>query len=221
KKSAQIREILISESAWEEMTCLFAPSLVLHSSSSYGMDAGYRVRSAASGLGWNTALRIEDIAYAGVYIANGNAGINASLGSFVDASSNAVGFRFQGLNSIYSMLWRYNSSTVYPAALTPYGFHMKGGRTSSSAVSGTTVTLDYSSYYVNNNTAAFSLALPSINLVAGQEIEFYIFGTNTVTVTCSSGSVNVNGASSYSFTPTKTHTRAVARWDGSAWYFFS
>ncbi|MGK1702855.1 hypothetical protein ACR912_28905, partial [Klebsiella pneumoniae] len=24
---AQIREILISESAWEEMTCLFAPSL--------------------------------------------------------------------------------------------------------------------------------------------------------------------------------------------------
>ncbi|EIW8570547.1 hypothetical protein CLJ39_25760 [Klebsiella pneumoniae] len=28
KKSAQIREILISESAWEEMTCLFAPSTV-------------------------------------------------------------------------------------------------------------------------------------------------------------------------------------------------
>ncbi|RNR04211.1 curli production assembly/transport protein CsgE, partial [Klebsiella pneumoniae] len=26
--SAQIREILISESAWEEMTCLFAPSLM-------------------------------------------------------------------------------------------------------------------------------------------------------------------------------------------------
>nr|WP_201800384.1 hypothetical protein [Escherichia coli] len=29
KKSAQIREILINESAWEEMTCLFAPSLDL------------------------------------------------------------------------------------------------------------------------------------------------------------------------------------------------
>ncbi|MBT9725473.1 hypothetical protein GPK76_13965, partial [Escherichia coli] len=28
-KSAQIREILISESAWEEMTCLFAPSLII------------------------------------------------------------------------------------------------------------------------------------------------------------------------------------------------
>ncbi|EKB82530.1 hypothetical protein HMPREF1308_05076 [Klebsiella pneumoniae subsp. pneumoniae WGLW5] len=31
KKSAQIREILISESAWEEMTCLFAPSLAFDS----------------------------------------------------------------------------------------------------------------------------------------------------------------------------------------------
>ncbi|EDZ0580456.1 hypothetical protein GOG13_002711 [Salmonella enterica] len=31
KKSAQIREILISESAWEEMTCLFAPSLAISS----------------------------------------------------------------------------------------------------------------------------------------------------------------------------------------------
>uniref|UniRef100_UPI0021017B6E YjeJ family protein n=1 Tax=Klebsiella pneumoniae TaxID=573 RepID=UPI0021017B6E len=30
KKSAQIREILISESAWEEMTCLFAPSLMCY-----------------------------------------------------------------------------------------------------------------------------------------------------------------------------------------------
>ncbi|WP_242671814.1 AEC family transporter, partial [Klebsiella pneumoniae] len=30
-KSAQIREILISESAWEEMTCLFAPSLSIFS----------------------------------------------------------------------------------------------------------------------------------------------------------------------------------------------
>ncbi|MCQ8636108.1 hypothetical protein JEJ81_25485, partial [Klebsiella pneumoniae] len=32
KKSAQIREILISESAWEEMTCLFAPSLAMSAS---------------------------------------------------------------------------------------------------------------------------------------------------------------------------------------------
>ncbi|PQK30101.1 hypothetical protein C5Y85_18730 [Escherichia coli] len=32
KKSAQIREILINESAWEEMTCLFAPSLTHYGS---------------------------------------------------------------------------------------------------------------------------------------------------------------------------------------------
>ena len=39
KKSAQIREILISESALEEMTCLFAPSLaqirILHPDDKY------------------------------------------------------------------------------------------------------------------------------------------------------------------------------------------
>ncbi|EZJ68902.1 hypothetical protein AC56_3909 [Escherichia coli 1-182-04_S3_C3] len=43
KKSAQIREILISESAWEEMTCLFAPSLIL-------------VMIALSGLGLATTM---------------------------------------------------------------------------------------------------------------------------------------------------------------------
>ncbi|OVJ42470.1 hypothetical protein B8036_15000, partial [Klebsiella pneumoniae] len=35
-KSAQIREILISESAWEEMTCLFAPSLEWIHDTPYG-----------------------------------------------------------------------------------------------------------------------------------------------------------------------------------------
>ncbi len=43
KKSAQIREILISESAWEEMTCLFAPSLAggaLTGASVYGLLTG-------------------------------------------------------------------------------------------------------------------------------------------------------------------------------------
>ncbi len=41
KKSAQIREILISESAWEEMTCLFAPSLNdIHEDFKTGISAG-------------------------------------------------------------------------------------------------------------------------------------------------------------------------------------
>ena len=47
KKSAQIREILISESAWEEMTCLFAPSRDLllertYSGIARARDAGKR-----------------------------------------------------------------------------------------------------------------------------------------------------------------------------------
>lgn len=62
KKSAQIREILISESAWEEMTCLFAPSLELvphprieHSEAielDYGMTGGalkVEIRAASAG----------------------------------------------------------------------------------------------------------------------------------------------------------------------------
>ncbi len=50
KKSAQIREILISESAWEEMTCLFAPSLRdqdLDNGSLYGGAARHGTRQPA------------------------------------------------------------------------------------------------------------------------------------------------------------------------------
>ncbi|KAB3494930.1 DUF1471 domain-containing protein, partial [Escherichia coli] len=36
--SAQIREILISESAWEEMTCLFAPSLCVYEGEVFSVD---------------------------------------------------------------------------------------------------------------------------------------------------------------------------------------
>ncbi|MGT3780956.1 hypothetical protein ACT02E_23575, partial [Enterobacter asburiae] len=54
-KSAQIREILISESAWEEMTCLFAPSLALCSihhkafdKGSLGVDENMRVQISSA-----------------------------------------------------------------------------------------------------------------------------------------------------------------------------
>ncbi|MBN9703755.1 hypothetical protein JR904_08950 [Enterobacter roggenkampii] len=43
KKSAQIREILISESAWEEMTCLFAPSLRPTQDVLHAMKDGYEI----------------------------------------------------------------------------------------------------------------------------------------------------------------------------------
>ncbi|MFQ0586474.1 hypothetical protein ACH675_01070, partial [Klebsiella pneumoniae] len=48
KKSAQIREILISESAWEEMTCLFAPSQRLNG---FGFDRRKRHLAGRGGFG--------------------------------------------------------------------------------------------------------------------------------------------------------------------------
>ncbi len=45
KKSAQIREILISESAWEEMTCLFAPSLAQNQLQALQMSSFYFIPS--------------------------------------------------------------------------------------------------------------------------------------------------------------------------------
>ncbi|MBL3354690.1 hypothetical protein ELP32_09695, partial [Klebsiella pneumoniae] len=48
--SAQIREILISESAWEEMTCLFAPSLIyLQPTSAFGTQGMSRAREYSPG----------------------------------------------------------------------------------------------------------------------------------------------------------------------------
>ncbi|MDF8316231.1 hypothetical protein P5G70_03145 [Serratia nevei] len=58
KKSAQIREILISESAWEEMTCLFAPSLE-QSFFQYSLanenGNSQRARLKIGPLAWNTS----------------------------------------------------------------------------------------------------------------------------------------------------------------------
>uniref|UniRef100_UPI003F517D42 hypothetical protein n=1 Tax=Escherichia coli TaxID=562 RepID=UPI003F517D42 len=50
KKSAQIREILISESAWEEMTCLFAPSLKDQLEESAKLEA--QIKANLGGLGY-------------------------------------------------------------------------------------------------------------------------------------------------------------------------
>ncbi|HBB1600416.1 TPA: hypothetical protein J0585_003671 [Escherichia coli] len=60
KKSAQIREILISESAWEEMTCLFAPSLNFSSkdlTNSYMNGMGKKEYSSYLGTPNNTYLK--------------------------------------------------------------------------------------------------------------------------------------------------------------------
>ena len=54
KKSAQNREILISESAWEEMTCLFAPSL---NESAYKTTLWHALKVGESILGSRPEIR--------------------------------------------------------------------------------------------------------------------------------------------------------------------
>lgn len=192
--------------------------MVIHPSSIYGMDVALLVRSPKNGIGWNTAVRASGCAYAGFVVSDGDNGLNASQGSFFDMSTNAVGLRFNGNNSLYSIYWRYPNSSVFPASLNPYGFRKAGGKVTANAVSGTVVTLNNAVYNVSNSSP-FNIVLPSTNLVAGQEIDFYMTSVGVITVTCASSSVNVNGSASYVYTPSKTFSRGIARWDGSSWAF--
>lgn len=70
------------------------------------------------------------------------------------------------------------------------------------------------------NNSAFSLILPSLDLVDGQIIEILLFGTAVVTITSMVG-VSVNGVSSYVFTPASAYKRLTARNLGGVWYVFS
>ncbi|WP_275276335.1 hypothetical protein [Klebsiella quasipneumoniae] len=194
--------------------------MVVHSASTYGMDTAMLIRSMKAGVGFACGLRAEGVSFAGVLVTSGTSGLTASLASFADTSANPTGLHFNGLNTSNSILWRYQGGSVYPSAINPYGFRTKGGKVSVSAVSGTAVSLSNCSYYVSN-TSGFNIVLPSTNMIAGQEIEFLIFGVGALTVTCSNSSVNVNSVTSYAITPSKTFSRAVAKWDGSQWYFFS
>ena len=94
KKSAQIREILISESAWEEMTCLFAPSL--------GLWAGGRF-PAKEVMGYIVAQVVGGIIAAGVLyvIASGKAGFDAAASGF---ASNGFGEHSPGGYSMLSAI---------------------------------------------------------------------------------------------------------------------
>nr|DAO12154.1 MAG TPA: tail spike [Caudoviricetes sp.] len=195
--------------------------MVLHQSSKYNMDTAFRVRSAAPGLGWNCAARIEDIAWAGLAFFTGNQGLTASEGSILESSGAVNGIKFMGYNKNNSLLFKYPGINTFPAALNPYGFWIKTGAVTASATTGVAINLSAFSYYVNNITSAFNLVLPSQSLTPGQEIHFDIFGVNAITVTCASSSVNVNGTTSYTYTPTKPYSTAHARWNGTSWNFFA
>lgn len=193
--------------------------LVVHSASTYSMDTAMLVRSMKAGVGFACGLRAEGVSFAGVLVTSGTSGLTTSLASFADTSLNPTGLHFNGGNTTNSILWRYQGGTIYPSSLNPYGFRTKGGKVTVSAVSGTAVSLSNCSYYVNNS-AAFSLVLPATNIVAGQEIDFLMFGTGALTVSCSNSSIMVNTVASYAVTPSKPYSRGIAKWDGSQWYFF-
>ncbi|MDA6466834.1 hypothetical protein OSL33_23880, partial [Escherichia coli] len=92
--SAQIREILISESTWEEMTCLFAPSLIL--------------RSLAIIPAWFVSLGHEIVTFPFILEIWGNAG-----DAFSSTSVGNYGFGHYDLNLPQSQLFagRYGKQT--------------------------------------------------------------------------------------------------------------
>ncbi|NNR01186.1 hypothetical protein GBS25_23190 [Escherichia coli] len=66
KKSAQIREILISESAWEEMTCLFAPSLELQAQN-WQKNGQHQAISSQQLAHWMSLLQLNGVKNYGYY----------------------------------------------------------------------------------------------------------------------------------------------------------
>ena len=111
------------------------------------------------------------------------------------------------------------SSTVYPTIENKYGFSIKGGDVTKNATSGVVLDLTAKSWNVFNSSA-YSLILPSSDLVDGQTIEILLFGTSAVTIT-SVGGVSVNGGASYIYTPSSAYKRLTARSLGGVWYVFS
>ncbi|WP_024198058.1 DUF4049 domain-containing protein [Escherichia coli] len=77
KKSAQIREILINESAWEEMTCLFAPSLGINQVVAHNGNGG---RERIGETGTVLGLNARDSKHAGRMFSMHNCQINPGAG---------------------------------------------------------------------------------------------------------------------------------------------
>ena len=77
------------------------------------------------------------------------------------------------------------------------------------------------SYYVNNVSNTFSLVLPDSELVAGQQLEFLLFGDKEVIAKCINQNITVNNLQAYSYIPSVFYILFIAVWNGSGWYVFS
>lgn len=192
---------------------------VLHDASTQDMDTAFVVRSAKNGKTWLTGFTAKGAGYAAFLATDGDSNRNPTLGSYVDVSTAEVSQYLNGGNT-YAKKCRFSpSSTVYPTLENRYGFSISGGDVTKNATSGIAIDLTAKSWNVFNNSA-YSLILPSTNMVDGQIIEILLFGTATVTIT-SVGGVNVNGGASYVYTPSSAYKRLTARNLGGVWYVFS
>lgn len=192
---------------------------VLHDASTYDMDTAFIVRSAKDGKTWLTGFTVKGAGYAAFLATDGVSNRTPTLGSYADVSTAEVSQYLNGGNT-YAKKCRFDpSSTVYPTLENRYGFSISGGDVTKNATSGVAIDLTAKSWNVFNNSA-FSLILPSSDLVDGQTIEILLFGASAVTIT-SVGGINVNGASSYVFTPSSKYKRLTARSLGGVWYVFS
>ncbi|UZK95070.1 hypothetical protein ON005_26880 [Klebsiella pneumoniae] len=133
KKSAQIREILISESAWEEMTCLFAPSLVNaeyavidpKKLATYALDSthptgGHKARVFESALGYNPTN-------ADVLAARIQKGVLSALATILQTNNYgqtmAVDMPILGINGETAVIrtgWMYETDALVPRLTTIY-----------------------------------------------------------------------------------------------------
>ncbi|MFX5307890.1 hypothetical protein ABTC80_09135 [Acinetobacter baumannii] len=192
---------------------------VLHDASTQDMDTAFVVRSAKDGKTWLTGYTAKGAGYAAFLATDGISNRTPTLGSYADVSTAQVSQYLNGGNT-YAKKCRFSpSSSVYPTLENRYGFSISGGDVTKNATSGTAIDLTAKSWNVFNNSA-FSLILPSSNLVDGQIIEILLFGTAAVTITASGG-VNVNGSASYVYTPASAYKRLTARNLGGVWFVFS
>ncbi|MEQ1203040.1 hypothetical protein ABLT98_04230 [Acinetobacter baumannii] len=195
--------------------------MVIHDASTKDMDTAHLVRSSKYGVAWLTAFQSQGAKYAGFLNADGVSGQTASLAGFAEVSTAQVGMYFNGGNAL-AFKFRYSpSSNVYPTLINTYGFQIKSGNVTKSAVNDQVIDMNAKSYYVNNVSDPFSLILPINELVAGQQIEFLVIGDKEIIVKCINQNINVNNLQAYSYLPSVSFKKIVAVWNGSSWFIFS